>query len=178
MSNDTTSTANKNCNIKILFLFKIQDLRTGKVFYGIHASEDPYFATPRCSLADISTYEHVLDRHLTRDLRQLIYKTGKQYFTIESLLSGTKETLLKHKNIYVNQAIKNNIALNRVHDLETVRAWRAIYNKLGISPSRKCPLCNQKIRYHLRDGKRLAVHRNCPGLIDNNITMDDIVLIS
>lgn len=92
---------------KIKFLYRIVNTITGRVYYGVHASNDVMFATPRWNLMEVHWTERLCSAsdRLPENLWADILLYGKHNFIIEAIASHhDRNTLKRHKNMLVGNA--------------------------------------------------------------------------
>ena len=115
--------------LKLIFLYRVRNLVSGRVFYGIHSSPDISFANPICRISDLcrvpvshasgsvavageyDTLPNWNNKSLAKDIKSL----GEQNFTIEAIYSSAlREDVDKIFKQYVTEAfVKSDLAYNK-----------------------------------------------------------------
>lgn len=112
--------------IRLSYLYRVRNLVNGKMFYGIHSSVDPSFASPPVRLSDLrrmpgsiasdrssvlyDTLPEFTNKSLAHDLKSI----GEHNFVIESLYaSPLKDDVERMFKQYVTETfMKSSIAYN------------------------------------------------------------------
>lgn len=103
--------------MKMQFLFQIVETGTGKAYFGIHSSEDLFFANPPCNLMSVRSCEQLFE-HLPHELQQYIRSQGKHHFTVTAIECGDRASL-RRRRVALIKSLPSHLAFNHlpIHDV-------------------------------------------------------------